>query len=117
MCSFENNFFIGDIVEEMLMVYITNPSKEKAKELAKHLLTKRLIACANIFVGNSMYWWGGKITKEDEVVLIVKTIEENFDVLKHEVEDFSDYQVPCVIKIPVTANQQYVQWLRSEIRT
>jgi len=101
----------------MLMVYITNPSKEKARELAEYLLTKRLIACANIFAGNSMYWWEGEIAKEDEVILIAKTVEENFDALKHEVADFSDYQVPCVIKVPVVANQQFVQWLRSEIRT
>jgi len=99
------------------MVYITNPSKEQAKELAKHLLTKRLIACANIFAGHSMYWWEGEIAKEDEVILIAKTVEENFDALKHEVEDFSEYQVPCIIKVPVTANQQFVQWLRSEVRT
>jgi len=109
--------FIGDVVEEMLMVYITNPSKKAAKDLAAHLLNKRLIACANIFSGNSMYWWEGQMAKEDEVVLIAKTVEGNFDALKHEAEDFSDYQVPCIIKIPVTANQQFVHWLRSEIRT
>ena len=101
----------------MVIVYITNPSRQEAQKLAKHLLTKRLIACANIFAGNSMYWWEGEIANEDEFVLIVKTVEENFDALKHEVADFSEYQVPCVIKVPVTANQQYVQWLRSEIRT
>ena len=103
-------------MEEMVLVYVTNPSKEKAKELAQHLLQKRLVACANIFAGHSMYWWEGDIAKEEEHILIVKTVEENFDVLKHEVMDFSDYQIPCVIKIPVTANQQFAQWLRSEIR-
>ena len=104
-------------MEEMVLVYITNPSKEKAKELATHLLEKRLVACVNIFAGNSIYWWEGAIESEGEYILIVKTIEENFDAVRHEIMNFSDYQVPCVVKIPVTANQQFVQWLRSEIKT
>jgi len=103
-------------MEEMVIVYITNPSKEKAKELAKHLLDKRIIACANIFQSNSMYWWEGDVTDETEHIMIAKTVEENFSTLRHEVLEFSDYQIPCIIKFPVTANQQFVQWLRSEIR-
>lgn len=104
-------------MEEMVMVYVTNPSKEKAKELAMHLLEKRLVACVNIFAGHSMYWWEGVIAKEDEYIIIAKTVEDNFDSVRNAIMDFSDYQIPCVIKIPVTANQQFVQWLRSEIRT
>jgi len=104
-------------MEEMIFVYITNPSREKAEELAELLLNKRLIACANIFEGGSMYWWEGAIQKEKEFFLLAKTVEENFAALRHQVMDFHDYQVPCIIKVPVTANQQFVQWLRSEIKT
>ena len=104
-------------MEEMVLVYVTNPSKEKAQELAEHLLNKRLVACANIITGDSMYWWDGVIEKENEFLLIIKTVEENFDAVRHEIMDIHEYQIPCIIKIPVTANQQYVQWLRSEIRT
>jgi len=103
-------------MEEMIVVYITNPSKEKAKELAKHLLKKRIIACANIFQSNSIYWWDGEISDESEYILVAKTVEENFAALRHEVLEFHEYQVPCIIKFPVTANQQFVQWVRSEIR-
>jgi len=104
-------------MEEMILVYITNPSKEKAKELAINLLEKRLVACVNMFAGNSMYWWEGAIESEDENILVAKTVEENFAAVRHEIMNFSDYQIPCVVKIPITANQQFVQWLRSEIRT
>jgi periplasmic divalent cation tolerance protein len=45
---------------ELAFFYITNPSKEEAKRIAKHLLDKRIIACANIFPIESMYWWDGK---------------------------------------------------------
>jgi len=103
-------------MEEMIMVYITNPSKDKAKELAKHLLKKRIIACANLLPGESLYWWDNEISEEAEYIIIAKTVEENFSALRHEVLEVHDYQIPCIVKIPVTANQQFVQWLRSEIR-
>lgn len=103
-------------MEEMVVVYITNPSLEKAKELARHLLEKRIIAYANIFQSNSMYWWDNEITDEGEYIMVAKTVEENFDVLRHEVLEVHDYQIPCIIRISATANQQFVQWVRSEVR-
>ena len=61
-----------------IFIYITNPTKDEAKMIAKHLLEKKLIACANIFPINSLYWWKDKIADENEFALIVKTTEENF---------------------------------------
>ena len=104
-------------MEDMIIVYVTNPSKDKAKELAKHLLVKRIIASANILPAESLYWWDNEISEESEHIMVVKTVEENFSTLRHEILEFHDYQIPCIIKIPVTANQQFVQWLRSEIRS
>ncbi|MFC1841837.1 divalent-cation tolerance protein CutA [Candidatus Dependentiae bacterium] len=104
-------------MEEMVLIYVTNPSKEKALEVAKHLLDKRLVACTNVISATSMYWWEGALENENEFILIAKTVEENFDSVRHEILEIHDYQIPCIIKIPVIANQQYVQWLRSEIKT
>lgn len=104
-------------MEEMIFVYITNPSEDRAQELAKHLLTRRLIASANIFERDRMYWSDGFIEKDSEFILLAVTVEENFYAVKKMAEDTSDYQVPCIIKVPVRANGQYVQWLRSEIKS
>lgn len=99
-----------------IFVYITNPTKKEAKKIAKHLLEKRLIACANIFPINSLYWWQGKINDEDEFVLIAKTIESNFKKIKKEVEKIHSYKTPCIIKIPVILNKKYSNWLKKEIK-
>lgn len=98
------------------LVYITNPSEEKAKELANHLLEKRLIGCANIHPISSMYWWKGKITKEKEFVLLAKTTEKNFSRLKQEVEKIHPYEVPCIMRIPAEVNEKYLKWLEGEIK-
>jgi len=99
-----------------IFVYITNPTKKEAKKIAKHLLEKRLIACANIFPINSLYWWKGKIVDDNEFVLIAKTSNANFEKVKKEVEKIHSYKTPCIIKIPVSSNKKYLDWLKKEIK-
>jgi periplasmic divalent cation tolerance protein len=98
-----------------VFIYITNPTKKVAKRIAKHLLQKRLIACANIFPINSLYWWEGKICDEKEFVLIAKTIEEKFEKIKKEVEKIHPYSIPCIVKIRTTPNEKYLDWLVKEL--
>lgn len=95
-----------------IFVYITNPTKEEARKIAKHLLKNKLIACANIFPINSLYWWKGKIADEKEFVLIVKTIKGNFEKVKREVEKIHSYKIPCIIRIPVSSDEKYYNWLK-----
>jgi periplasmic divalent cation tolerance protein len=69
---------------KFVFIYITNPTKEEAKKIAKHLLEKKLIGCANIFGPiNSIYNWQDKIIYETEFVLIAKTSEVNFEKVKN----------------------------------
>ncbi len=98
-----------------IFIYITNPSKEEAKNVAKHLLEKKLIACGNIFPISSIYWWENKITEEDEFVLIAKTMEKNFEKVKTEVEKIHPYKIPCIVKISVDSNEKYFEWIQKEV--
>ncbi len=100
-----------------IFVYITNPTKEEAKKIARYLLEKKLIACAVITDDvNSLYWWEGKIADEKEFLLIAKTLEENFEKVKTEVEKIHSYTIPCIVKIPVSSNEKYFEWLRNEVK-
>lgn len=97
-----------------VFIYITNPSEQKAKEIAKHLIGKKLIACGNIFPINSLYKWKGKLEDEKEFVLLAKTIEKNFEKVKQEIEKIHPYDVPCIVKIPVNSNEKYFEWVKKE---
>ena len=98
-----------------IFIYITNPGKKEAQKIAEHLLEKRLIVCANIFPIESVYRWKGKIKKEKEYILIAKTTEKNYEGVKNEVEKIHSYKIPCIIKIPVEANEKYFNWIRNEL--
>lgn len=99
-----------------VFIYITNPTKKEAKKIAKHLLEKRLIACANIFSVNSLYWWEKKIVDDNEFILIAKTTKESFGKVEREVKKIHSYKIPCIIKIPVSSNKKYFNWLKREIK-
>lgn len=97
----------------LIFVYITNPTKAEARRMAKHLIEKKLAACANIFPIESIYPWKGKIANEKEFVLIAKTDNKNYNKIVKEVENTHPYDIPCIIKIPITANKKYEKWLKS----
>jgi periplasmic divalent cation tolerance protein len=100
----------------LIFVYITNPTKKEARKIANHLLKQRLIACANIFGPiNSLYYCKDKIVDEIEFVLIVKTTKANFEKVKNEVEKIHSYSIPCIVKISVSSNQRYFNWLKSKV--
>lgn len=102
-------------MDNFIFIYITNPNKSTARKIAQHLLKKRLIACANIFPINSLYWWQGKIANNKEVVLIAKTVSQNFSQVKAEVKKIHPYKIPCIVKISVSSNKEYFKWLTKNL--
>ena len=97
-----------------IAVYITHPNAEHAEKVLGKLLEKRLIACANVFPIESSYWWEGEVKNSSEVASIVKTSEEKWEELKSEVERIHPYDVPCIMKLDVEANDAYEEWIESE---
>lgn len=100
----------------MIFIYITSPNKKEAEKIARHLLEKKLIACANIFPIKSLYWWKGKIAEDKEFALIGKTFAKNYGKIKKEVEKIHPYEIPCIVKISAIANPKYANWLKKEIK-
>lgn len=99
----------------MLIAYITNKNKTEAKKIAKHLLSKKLTACANIFPTNSLYFWKGKLKNDKEFILICKTTESKFSQLENEVKKIHSYEIPCIIKINAQSNSEYENWLQKQL--
>ena len=102
-------------MQKITLLYIPTSAKAEAKKLAKHMLKKKLIACANIFPIESLYLWKSKIQSDKEVVLLVKTAQDKVPKLKKEIEKLHSYDVPAIIEIPAEANEKYAKWMKSEI--
>ena len=102
-------------MENFIFVYITCSLKKEAKKVARHLIDEHLIVCGNIFPIESFYRWDGKVKHGKEYVLLGKTKEENYEKIVNEVEKIHSYTTPCVIKIPVSVNEKYGDWMKKEL--
>ena len=80
----------------MISIYVTCKDKKEAEKLAKILLEKKLIACANIHPISSLYRWKGKIEHSKEYAMILKTKKNMFDEIKDEIKKNHSYDVPCI---------------------
>jgi periplasmic divalent cation tolerance protein len=100
-------------------VYVTCPNETVAKTLARGLLEKRLIACANIIPNiTSTYWWKGNIEEDSEVLLMLKTLSESVPELTEYVRQHHPYEVPEVIAVNIEqGNPAYLDWIRENVMT
>ncbi len=99
----------------MILIFTTIHKKEMAHQLGKGLLEKRLIACYNLTEVESSYWWEGKINLENEVLMILKTEEENFEKIEAFLKENSGYDVPEIVAVkPEKVNQPYLDWVEKE---
>jgi periplasmic divalent cation tolerance protein len=101
----------------LILIYVTHPSEEHADKIVKHLLEKRLIACAGSFPQKSSYWWKGKIENSKETVTLLKAPDRNWTRIKEEIEKMHEYDTPCIIRFGAEANSKYARWLDEETRT
>ena len=99
----------------MIIVYITCRDLREAKSISRHLLKRRLAACTNSFPISSSFLWKGKLEDSKEVVLLAKSTTKNYNKIASEVKRIHSYKIPCIMKIPVTFNKEYQDWLLSEL--
>jgi len=66
----------------------------------------------------SVYRWHGKVERQDEVLLIAKTINSKFADLEREVRAVHSYETPEIVAMPLTAlSGPYRQWLNASVTT
>lgn len=97
-------------------VYITTKDAEEARKIGHILVSERLVACVNIIPGmESIYHWEGKITEDNETVMIAKTTSDSVPLIIEKVKSIHSYQVPCIIELPIDqGNSDYLTWIEKE---
>lgn len=98
------------------MVLITAPDRAAAETLATSLIGERLAACANLVPGLvSHYWWGTKLDRADEVLILIKTRADRVPELIARAAELHPYDVPEVLAFEVEVGfEPYVNWVRDE---
>ena len=97
------------------IVLVTVPSLDVARQLAAGILERRLVACVSLQPQRSMYRWNGRLERDSEVQLLLKTSAGCLDVLRETVMELHSYETPEWLSWPVDAASAYGQWALAEI--
>lgn len=99
------------------IVLVTIDDLEKAKEIAKVLVEKKLAACCNILPGLiSIYRWEDKVAEDNELLMIIKTSEQNLEELEELINDLHPYDVPEIISYKLnSSSKNYLDWLSDSV--
>ena len=97
--------------------YITAPNKKEAEQIAKKLLDKKLIACANVISNVRSYFvWKNKVQNSKEIIICGKTTSKNQKKIVQVVKSLHSYSVPCVIFHDITnGNKDFLKWIKQSV--
>lgn len=99
-------------MSKFIIVKTTCKTKVEAKKIAKILLNKKLISCAQISTIESLYFWENKINDEKEFLLSLKAKAANYKKIEQEIIINHSYKVPQIIQIAIDGgSKDYLQWL------
>lgn len=94
------------------VVFVTTP-RAAADRLARGLVAARLAACVNVVTGVvSHYRWEGKLHRDKEALLVIKTRTALLKKLEAYVKKNHPYALPEVLALPVAGgSKDYLAWL------
>ena len=99
----------------LVLVMVTFPNDDSAKSMINKVLEQKLAACILRSKVNSSYIWEGQEQDEEEVIALFKTIPSNFEQLEQYILENHPYEVPAILKIEASANQDYQNWVNGII--
>jgi periplasmic divalent cation tolerance protein len=100
-----------------IVVLVTCPNQGEAETIATAILDQKLVACVNFLPSvESWYWWEGKIHRDPEILLVMKTQEDRFPLLESVIRQNHSYAVPEIIAIPIVyGSVKYLEWINQTV--
>ncbi len=100
-----------------IVVVTTVGTEEQAYLIAREIVARRQAACVNIVPGiRSIYRWKGKICKDGELLLIVKTLESELEGIKDTIRELHSYELPEILSFNVShGERRFLEWIAGSV--
>lgn len=97
----------------VIAIITTLPSREQALQLARSLVERRLVACAQLDAIESVYLWQGELQQEPEVRLTLKAPESHYAGIEAAILEKHPYALPAIHCQRLTrVHRPYEDWIR-----
>ncbi len=100
-----------------LAVITTVGTEEEANQLAEEMVARRHSACVNIVpIHRSVYRWQGKICDDREYLLIIKTLEQEYEAVEAAVRELHSYELPEILAFRVSRGEaRFLEWIAQSL--
>lgn len=95
------------------ITFTTVPTLESGMAIADSLVGKGSAACVNIVPSvTSVYLWEGRVCREGEFLLLIKSRKELVERLITEINILHPYEVPEIISLDIdSGSEPYLKWI------
>ena len=99
--------------EKSILVLSAFPTSISVKDIAEILVNEKLAACINIIPEvQSVFRWKNKIDNTPEIILIIKTTLNLYDILEKRIKQLHPYELPEIIAVPIEKGlTEYLNWV------
>lgn len=100
-----------------IVVVTTVGDEEQGNELARELVARRHAACVNMISGvRSFYRWQGKLCRDSEYMLVVKTMESEYEKVAETIKELHSYELPEILAFKVSlADETFLSWIMGSL--
>ena len=100
-----------------IVVITTVGDEEQGNSIARELIGRRHAACVNMVSGvRSLYRWKGKICRDSEFLLVIKTLEEEFEAVAETIRELHAYEVPEILAFDVArGDARFLDWVAASL--
>ena len=103
---------------DKIVVLTTINKDEMADKIATALVDRNLAAGVNIIpMGMSIYRWKGKVARDREIILFIKTAAHLFNEVRDTIYELHTYELPDIIALPIeVGDEKAMEWLEASIK-
>src|ERR1035437_3190161 len=97
---------------KLIAVYTTVANLEDARKIAKALVERKLVACAQISEIQSFYSWKGEVQNDQEFRILLKTTDARYKAVEAAVRALHSYELPAIFAVAIEhAYEPYAAWI------
>ena len=102
---------------EAVIIFATFQTRDEAERVGEALVERRLAACGNVIPSiHSFYFWEGRMQRESEAMLLLKTTADHVDEIGAFIRTEGSHDTPEVISVAVSSGlPDYLAWVVKEV--
>ncbi len=101
-----------------IVVITTVGTEEEANSLAGELVGRRHAACVNVIpIRRSVYRWQGKLCEDSELMLLIKSVEDEYPAIEAAIQELHSYELPEILRFAVQGGEErFLAWLAESVQ-